>query len=105
VDVAIPLGYMQTCENVSRNTATDYARWHVRPADLKWFTRPRRAVAIGAERARSAGSRSPLYLNPLLVGIDEIHKALDVIALRQPRLFLPHLQARLQLGIVLPGVV
>jgi len=30
---------MRAYENVIRNTATDYAPWHVVPADHKWFTR------------------------------------------------------------------
>ncbi len=30
-------------------------------------------------------------LTPLLVGVNEVHEALDVIALRQPGLFLAHL--------------
>ena len=31
--------YMQAYENMIRHTATDYAPWHVVPADHKWFTR------------------------------------------------------------------
>ena len=31
--------YMDSFEQMVRNTATDYAPWHVIPADNKWFTR------------------------------------------------------------------
>jgi polyphosphate kinase 2 (PPK2 family) len=31
--------YMQAYEDMIRQTATDYAPWHVVPADHKWFTR------------------------------------------------------------------
>ncbi len=31
--------YMRAYENMIRHTATDYAPWHVVPADHKWFTR------------------------------------------------------------------
>jgi PPK2 family polyphosphate:nucleotide phosphotransferase len=31
--------YMDSFEQMIRNTATDYAPWHVIPADNKWFTR------------------------------------------------------------------
>jgi PPK2 family polyphosphate:nucleotide phosphotransferase len=31
--------YMRAYEDMIRNTATDYAPWHVVPADHKWFTR------------------------------------------------------------------
>jgi polyphosphate kinase 2 (PPK2 family) len=31
--------YMRAYEDMIRHTATDYAPWHVVPADHKWFTR------------------------------------------------------------------
>ncbi len=32
-------GYMDSFEEMVRSTSTDCARWHVVPADHKWFTR------------------------------------------------------------------
>jgi polyphosphate kinase 2 (PPK2 family) len=31
--------YMEAYEDMIRHTATEYAPWHVVPADNKWFTR------------------------------------------------------------------
>ena len=31
--------YQRAYEDMIRNTSTDYAPWHVIPADHKWFTR------------------------------------------------------------------
>jgi polyphosphate kinase 2 (PPK2 family) len=38
--------YMKAYEAMIRNTATEYAPWHVVPADNKWFTRLAVAAAV-----------------------------------------------------------
>jgi len=38
--------YMESYEDMIRNTATDYAPWYVVPADNKWFTRLIVAAAV-----------------------------------------------------------
>jgi PPK2 family polyphosphate:nucleotide phosphotransferase len=38
--------YMESYEDMIRNTATDYAPWYVVPADNKWFTRLVVAAAV-----------------------------------------------------------
>ena len=79
------------------------------PSMISFITGPSRTGDIERilvlRRARPEEAHDPLPLDSLLVGVNEVHKALDVIALRQPGLFLAHLQPRLHLGIVLPGIV
>ena len=70
--------YQRAYENMIRNTATDYAPWHVVPADHKWFTRLVVAEVIvdaleslelsypkvtSAKRREQAAARTALLIN------------------------------------------
>ena len=70
--------YQRAYENMIRNTATDYAPWHVVPADHKWFTRLVVAEVIvdaleslelsypkvsSAKRKEQAAARTALLIN------------------------------------------
>src|SRR5688572_24776823 len=54
---------------------------------------PRQNRHFWREMLRKSG------LNPLFVGVDEVHEGFDVVALSQAGLLLAHFQAGLELGV------
>src|SRR2546421_5008050 len=72
-----------------------------RAAITRHHKMPLDAVLWQTRRGRTSSNGS----NPLLVGVDEIDEAFDVVALRQSRLFFAHPESGLHFGVAGPRII
>jgi polyphosphate kinase 2 (PPK2 family) len=67
--------YMRAYEDMFTNTSTDYAPWHIVPADHKWFTRLA-VAAIVCQRLETLGLGYPKVTRAQKEGLQEVRRLL-----------------------------